>query len=276
MIKFDQILKSKACLILLNFVAAAILVMIIVFCVSRWLHRYTQHGVEIVVPNITGMYIEEAEVILAAEGLKLEILDSIYHKDATLSTLIEQTPLAGSKVKEGRTIYAIKNSNHRRQVQMPELRNISQRQAEAKLRALGMQRGEVKYEPSAFKNIVMDLRIDTTSILAGAYVPEGSVIDLYVGRGPGAQKVKVPNVIGKTLTEARSLLIGKELSVGRVEYDERPTSENWGKQVVYAQTPEEGAILTGGSYVNLKLSVDREKSVVNNNTATDSDEEEFF
>jgi beta-lactam-binding protein with PASTA domain len=157
---------------------------------------------------------------------------------------------------------------------MPELRNISQRQAEAKLRALGMQVGQVKYEPSAFKNIVMDLRMDSTSILAGAYVPEGSVIDLYVGRGPGAQKVKVPNVIGKTLTEARSILIGQELSVGRVEYDERPTAETWGKQVVYSQTPEEGAVLTGGGYVSLKLSIDPEKSVVSSSTETEGDE--FF
>lgn len=274
MIKFDQILKSKAFMILLNFVAAGILVMIIVFAVSKWLHKYTQHGVEIVVPNITGLYTEEAEVILASKGLKLEILDSLYDKNATLSSIVEQTPLADSKVKYGRTIYAIKNSNHRRQIQMPELRNISQRQAEAKLRALGMQVGQVKYEPSAFPNIVMDLRMDSTSILAGAYVPEGSVIDLYVGRGPGAQKVKVPNVIGKTLTEARSILIGQELSVGRVEYDERPTAETWGKQVVYSQTPEEGAVLTGGGYVNLKLSIDPEKSVVSSSTETEGDE--FF
>jgi hypothetical protein len=69
-------------------------------------------------------------------------------------------------------------------------------------------------------------------------------------------------------------LIGQELSVGRVEYDERPTAETWGKQVVYSQTPEEGAVLTGGGYVNLKLSIDPEKSVVSSSTETEGDE--FF
>jgi beta-lactam-binding protein with PASTA domain len=117
------------------------------------------------------------------------------------------------------------------------------------------------------------MRSENIPILAGAQIPEGTIIDLIVGKGLGTQQVTVPSLLGKTLTEARSWLIGNSLTVGKLEYDEAPTEETLGQHIVYSQTPSAGEVVRGGSSINLKLTTDLEK-IVNFNTA--EDEEEFF
>ena len=266
-------LASNTGFVVLNCVLAAAVVVGLVIGTIHWLRHYTQFGVEIIVPNITGLYPQEAEMTLAAAGLHLAVIDSTFSQKTPLGTFLEQNPRAGSKVKDGRVIYAIQNASIRRPVIMPELRDISLRQAEAKLKAIGMTVGTITYEPSAYKNLVIDMRSENIPILAGAQIPEGTIIDLIVGKGLGTQQVTVPSILGKTLTEARSWLIGNSLTVGKLEYDEQPTEETLGQHIVYAQTPAAGEVVRGGTSINLKLTTDLEKIVTFNTT---EDEEEFF
>ena len=265
--------KTKIGVVLLTLFLAAVIVAGLLFGTIRWLRHYTQHGIEITVPNIIGMFPEEAQVTLAAAGLQLVVIDSTFSQKTRLGTFIEQNPRANSKVKEGRVIYAIQNACMRRPVTMPELRDFSLRQAESRIKALGMVVGTINYEPSAYKNIIIDMRIDNVPILAGTPVPEGSVIDLYVGKGLGNQQVTVPSLIGKTLTEARSWLIGNSLTVGKIQYDEQPTEETLGLHIVYSQSPASGTVVVGGTSINLELTTDLEKAVT---TGTLEEEEEFF
>jgi beta-lactam-binding protein with PASTA domain len=203
----------------------------------------------------------------------LSIIDSTYSQKTPLGTLLEQNPKAGSKVKKGRTIYAIQNARFRRPIIMPELRDLSLRQAESTIKALGLAVGDIIYEPSTYRDIILDIRIDTMSVTAGTSLPEGSVVNLYVGKGPGIQQVSVPSIIGKTLAEARSWLMGHALSLGIVEYDVEPTEETREQYVVYSQTPQGGTEVVEGTTVHIKLSMDIEKSVTTDNIG---DEEEFF
>ena len=243
------------------------------FGTNAWLRNYTQYGVEIVVPDITGMFPDEAQATLEEVGLHLVVIDSAFSQKTRLGTFLEQTPRAGTKVKYGRDIYAIQNSCIRRPIIMPELRDISLRQAESKIKALGMEVGKITYEPSAYKNLILDMRIFDVPILAGTQVPEGSVIDLIVGKGPDKQDVTVPSIIGKTLTEARSWLIGNSLSFGKIEYDEEPNDETLGLHVVYEQTPREGPVVRGGTPIHIKLTTNLEKVVTTGNI---EEEDEIF
>lgn len=259
--------------IFLNCVAAmafvAVLLLVTIFC----LRHYTQHGEEIIVPDVTGLYLEEAQVIVAAEGLQLTVIDSTYSNKTPLGTLVEQNPQAGSKAKNGRTIYAIQNARFRRPVILPELRDISLRQAETTIKALGLSIANITYEPSAYKNIILDIRQDDTPLAAGTRMEEGDAVTLIVGKGQGTQKVTVPSVIGKSLTDARSWLLGNMLSTGVIEYDIEPTEETLEQYVVYSQTPESGTIVVEGTNIHLKLSTDIEKTITADN---EMDEEDFF
>ena len=155
---------------------------------------------------------------------------------------------------------------------MPELRDLSLRQAETTVSTLGLKIDKIIYEPSAYKNILLDVRYEEKSIEAGTRLEEGAAITLVVGKGQGTREVSIPNIIGKTLEDARSWLLAHSLSLGSVEYDIPPTEETQSQYIVYQQTPESGTIIVEGSNVHIKLSTDIEKTF----TTTEEDEEEDF
>lgn len=266
-------ISSKFGIILFNLLLAVVVAALVIAVVVFGLKNYTQHGVEILVPNVTELYVEEAKIILESEGLHIEVIDSTYSNKVPLGTIVEQNPKASSHVKHGRTIYVIKNANFRKPVILPELRDVSLRQAQASLSALGLVIDSIIYEPSAYRDLILDIRKDSVPLLAGTVLEVGTPIELIVGRGQGTNNVEIPNVLGKTLEEARSWLMAHALTVGIVTYDIPPTEENKTQYIVYSQDPEIGTIVVEGSSVNLKLSMDIEKTVTADN---EQDEEEFF
>ena len=109
--------------------------------------------------------------------------------------------------------------------------------------------------------------------MAGNRLEEGSRVVLIVGMGQGTQEVCTPAIIGKTLNEARAWLLAHKLAVGTIEYDIPSTEETEDMYVVYSQEPESGTMIVEGSSVNIKLSVDLEKTVTADNQ---QDEEDFW
>ena len=266
--------ETKAGFILKNVCLAAVIGIVILLILLGYLKRYTEHGVEVVVPTVTGLYLEEAHALLTHEGLTLEVVDSTYSKKVPLGTIVEQTPVAESHCKHGRPVYVIINSKTVRQVPMPDLHDISYRQAEATLRSLNIGVANYIYEPSEYRDLVLDVRRPGGgSIAPGTRVDEGSSVVLVVGRGKGNAKAIVPNLIGKSLSEARSLLLSRYLTVGFTEYDEQPTEETETLFIVYKQEPTSGTQIVEGSRVDLYLSTNIEKAM---SAQSHHDEEEFF
>ena len=265
---------SKLKTILLNSLIAIVVTIILIIVLILGLRHYTEHGQEVVVPHVANLYLEEAKIIAASEGLHIEVIDSTYSTKTPLGTIVEQNPMAGARAKHGRTIYVIQNARYRRPVVLPELRDLSLRQAETTIRVLGLQIAEIIYEPSIYKNIVLDIRQDDTPIVGGTRLEEGSSITLVVGKGKGTKQVAIPTITGKSLEEARSWLLTNSLSLGSVEYDIEPTDETKDQYIVYQQIPESGTVVVEGTTVNIKLSLDIEKAI--HQTSQDTSEEDFF
>lgn len=265
---------SKLKTILLNSLIAIVVTIILIIALIFGLRHYTEHGQEVVVPHVANLYLEEAKIIAASEGLHIEVIDSTYSTKTPLGTIVEQNPMAGARAKHGRTIYVIQNARYRRPIVLPELRDLSLRQAETTIRVLGLQIEEIIYEPSIYKNIVLDIRQDDTPIVGGTRLEEGSSITLVVGKGKGTKQVAIPTITGKSLEEARSWLLTNSLSLGSVEYDIEPTDETKDQYIVYQQIPESGTVVVEGTTVNIKLSLDIEKAI--HQTSQDTSEEDFF
>ena len=265
---------SRLKFILTNMIVAVGVIGIILITLIMCLRNYTQHGHEVVVPDLTKMHIEEAKIIAAAEGLNIEVIDSTYSQKTPLGTIVEQTPQKGANVKQGRTIYVIQNARFRRPVILPELRDLSLRQVEATIKALGLTIGEILYEPSTFKNILLDIRVLGTSVPAGTRLEEGTPITLVVGKGQGIEQVAVPHIVGKSFEEARSWLLASSLTLGSVVYDITPTDETLNQYIIYQQNPLSGTVVVEGTSVNIKLSTDIEKAITTNED--ENSEEEFF
>ena len=264
--------SSKWAFILYNLVAAGIVLLCIVLGVMLFLNKYTRHGVEIVVPEVTGLYLEEAKAIIEAEGLNFFVTDTTYSNKTPLGTLVEQDPRAGSKVKPGRVVYVIHNAYARRPIALPNLQDLSLRQAERTLQSLEIKVANVTYVPSTFKDIVIEVRKGEQKLMVGTHLEEGDSITLVVGNGESENKVSTPNIIGCSLAEATAKLRNNSLGLGFIEYDVEPTEENEANYVVYSQSPKSGTIIDAGTPVGVKLSTNRGKAV----TANKEDEEEFF
>ena len=262
--------------LLLNLLLALTIIVLILLGLWFWLRSYTHHGEEINVPNLVGLYMPEAEPIAQTAGMVLIVTDSTFTNDVPLGAIAEQTPPADSHAKQDRPLYVVVNASCKRQVVLPDVHDLSYRQATATLRSMGIRVSEdYEWEPSEYKDLVLDVKYNGESLPAGARVDEGAEVTLVVGFGKGTEMTDVPNVVGRSLPEARALLLSQRLTVGTVEYDEpideMGCTESGELPVVYLQTPESGQRILEGSMVNIKLSQDIEKAVTTHNTESDDE-----
>ena len=86
--------QSNWYFVLINLAAAVVVGIVVVVIVTLCLRRATEHGVEVTEPNITGLYLEEANIIVESEGLRLQVIDSTYSNKTPLGTIVEQNPVA--------------------------------------------------------------------------------------------------------------------------------------------------------------------------------------
>lgn len=256
-------------MILLAIVVGALLVAGVLF----WLDKYTHHGDEVVVPDVVNTYVEEAAILAQSEGLHLQVVDTTYNRKFKLGSIVEQKPVAYSNTKRGGDLYVIINAKSVRQIPLPDLRDISFRQAEATLRTVGLALGEVTYQASEYKNLVLDVQKDGESVEPGRRFPEGTAIDLVVGLGAGTEEVVVPNLLNKTPDQARALLVARKLSLGGVHYDVEPTDDSHDHYVIYAQEPKQEAYIREGSHVDIYVTTDAARAQA---AAEESVRDEFF
>lgn len=268
-------LNTKFGFVLMNLGIAVVVGIILIFVVFGWLKHYTQHGVEVEVPNIVGLQKMEAEQCLADSGLKIVIIDSTFSNNVPLGTIVEQNPPVGSHAKKDRSVYVIINSSFHRQVEIPDLHDISYRQAQTTLQAIGLRIGRVLYEPSEYRDIVLELRHEGEPLNAGDRLDEGSEVTMVVGKGKGTEKVKVPSLQGKTLAEVRALLIEHyHLTVGLVRYDETPAPDKIEEYIIYQQSPTPGTSVVEGTGIDVNLTLDVEKAITQ--TVEEPEEDDFF
>ena len=97
------------------------------------LRFFTRHGEDIRVADIRGMRLEDLKVYEEEFGFKFVIRDSIYDPEREPGQIIAQTPQPGAKVKKHRTFYLVVAAWMPSSVQMPDLQDLSLRQAEALL-----------------------------------------------------------------------------------------------------------------------------------------------
>lgn len=262
--------KSDAIFLGINILLAIVVVVIILVSLIAYLKSYTQHGVEVEVSNVRGLAKEDAEAVLDQQGLRLVVIDSTYSEKVPFGTIVEQDPMPDSHAKLGRAVYVTVNASGKRQIPMPNLQDMSYRQAETTLRGLGLIVDTIyDYEPSAFRDLVLDVKRNGESVLPGDKLPVGTQVRLVVGFGRGTEEVEVPSVIGMSPVDARRVLLSHRLTVGAVTCDEA-VEEDGTPLLVYQQIPAAGEKLIEGETVALKLTMDPEKAA----TGTLSNEQE--
>ena len=167
-----------------NLFFALVIVILFLVVFVKFLDFSTNHGEEIKVPDLSKMKLEIAEEKLDEEGLEVFLLDTVEFKpEFPPYTIVEQDPIAGSKVKNGRKIYVKLNAGGYAMITFPDLKNKTFRQATNALRALGLVEGELKYVPDLAKDIVLEVSYNGRPVKAGDKLMKNSKIDFVLGDG---------------------------------------------------------------------------------------------
>lgn len=166
-----------------NLIAMAVVVVGLVFGVLKGLNIYTRHGEAVVVPDVKGMTIGEAEKMFRNHGLSCVVSDSSYVKTLPAGCILEYSPVTGKKVKEGRTIYLTINTLNIPLQTVPDVAdNSSLRQAEARILASGFKLAEIQHVTGE-KDWVYGVKYKGRQLTAGEKIPTGAVLTLMVGNG---------------------------------------------------------------------------------------------
>lgn len=191
----------------------------------RALDMYTRHGEVYVVPDFRGL--PQSRVMQQFSGQFNFILsDSIYQKGAPNGSIIQQDPMPGSKVKRGRNIYYVIVAQMPEKVAMPNLRNLSLRQAMVLLETAGLRLNELIYTEHFAFNAVIEQNYIGEVIEPGTEIFKGAEIDLLLGNGGHAQKTQMPMLIGERAANLVNQLHQANLNVGNQYYIDANDSIN--------------------------------------------------
>jgi serine/threonine-protein kinase len=201
--------------------------------------RLPVHAVD--VPSLSGLTPEQARGILEPRGLLLILDEERPDERASPGTLVDQRPLAGSRLRKGEDVHAAVA----KAVRVPKVVGLT---VDAARDALD----QVKLKPGAVTEVASATApkgqiLAQTPAAGGEGRPEGTV-DLQVSAGPSAQAV--PSVIGKSRSGAKELLEKAGFVVGTMHVG---SNDDYDAGVVIRQQPPANTQAPPGSKVDLTI-----------------------
>lgn len=183
---------------------------------SMWLRNYTRHGELMRVPDLQGLSVEEAAEMLANRRLYPVVIDSIHTEDVPKGSIVDQDPDAGSEVKPERKVYVVLNAMQPKMIDMPDLVDLSKRQAMSVLEIIGLKVKELEYRPDPCTDCVIEVRYKGQPIEADERIRSGEAITLVLGSGDKGERVLIPDLRGLTFAETGTVLNMASLNQGVV------------------------------------------------------------
>lgn len=179
---FFNFLKSKTFLIQLGL--AVLLTVVLVFVTLGWLKSTTNHGEFVEVPDFAKLSVMEMRKSVEDAGLRYEVLDSAnFNPDYPRFSIIEQDPLAGTKVKTNRKIYFTVNPSGYKKVTVPNIKQVTKRNATSMLKAVGLDVQRVTYIDELGKDMVYEIKYKGKYVKPGDKLPKTSKVELICGNG---------------------------------------------------------------------------------------------
>lgn len=205
-----------------------------------------QQTEDIVMIDLKGMTIEEAEAELEELGLKVEQKAEEASDEYEEGQIIDQDVEEGEKVEEGTTIYVtVSTGPEAKEITVPDVVGDSSDSAMSTLEGKGfVVKREFKYDSSVAEGKVID-----QSPSSGSTAKEGDTVTIYVSQG--TESAKVPNVEGKSQADAQTALGDAGLNIGNIseEYSDSVDAGN-----VISQSVSSGKYVDKGTKVDLVIS----------------------
>ncbi len=229
--------------------------------------------VEVEVPYLLGMTLEEAETELEELGLKLLLIGEVNSLDFDEGLIVSQDPLDGMVVKEGKTI-KVNISKGVEKNTIPSLIGRTLNDATFLLENYGYVKGNISEEYHEMPEGVIIRQFPEP----GTQADPGTVVNMVISLGEENAEVIVPSLLGNSFEEAKEILakVGLLLSP-QVNY---AASNEYAEKTICAQDVAPGLMAEKGSTIKVTLSTGPDQSGGNEtitfNISYDSAENEVF
>ena len=165
----------------LNLMAMVVVLVAVVYGTLAELDVYTHHGESFEVPDVKNKQLAQARLLLQDKHMQGTVIDSTYVKGLPNGVVLDQTPVGGARVKEGRKVYLVVSTDKVPLVKLPDLiDNSSVRQAAAKLKSMGFRLTEPEYVPGE-QDWVYGIKYLGKELRVGDAVPREALVTLCVG-----------------------------------------------------------------------------------------------
>ena len=240
------------------FLCLSILITICVFIADLFMMPiYVRHGEGSYMVNVKDKPIDYAVDILASEGHKGLVSDTLFSSSFKPGTVIDQYPSPNMRVKEGRTV-RLTIAHSERMVLVPDLIGRSERSAEIDIRQAGLAIDTVYKEYNSdvpFGNVTWQYP------KGGDLLSKGMGIHLTISLGVPPNFFQAPNVFGLSKKKAINELEKAGFSLGKIYYRQ---NEDLIPYTVLDQSVKPGTVLEKTTVIDLTISVLDMQDIFNN------------
>ncbi len=206
--------------------------------------RVAIRGRIVVMPNLVGQPVTDAQRVLAAKGLQLRVADRVF-SSLPANAVARQTPPPGEQVKVSQDAHVVLSLGPQT-VKVPPLEGFSMRAGRIALLQSGLQLGEVStvYLPGAAPDTVLKQNPPPGSSAARP------AIDVLVSEGDRPVYYVMPSLVGLDQADAERILAAAGFKVGTVTHIAQAGAP---KGTVIGQTPPRGARVAPDTAIDLGI-----------------------
>lgn len=233
-------------------IATAVGIFAILFVFLAWFNSCgSSSAKDVDVPNFINMKLSDVQN--NPEYKFVWKVESVYDSSKPEGVIIDQDPLPGSKkIKEGATI-SLKVNSSGVLVTVPTVKGMTEEIAKNKISNLGL-----KYEILTVNDSeVVEGLVCKVDPREGTKVTADTTVRLFISKGPAEEKIIVPNIIGKTVSAAKSEIVAAGLKVvDAVVYED---SDEFSKDIVLSTQPLPGNEVSKEAQVKITASSGKKK-----------------
>lgn len=175
---------------------------------------YVKHTSTVEVPNVVGMNFLEAKAKMEEAGLEVKQGDVKYDESKPIGLILDQNPPSGQEVKKDRRIY-VTVCGGEQLIEVPKLHGKTLRDAKFTLEQRNLEIGEVVKK---FSHELQEDYVLNQVIQPGMKVKKSTKVDLIVSNGPEMGSLRIPDLIGKKLEDAKKVISDNKLKIGKINY----------------------------------------------------------
>jgi len=203
---------------------------------------------DIEMPNLVGMTEEDARELLESKNIIIKEVRYSEDENVAAGLVISQSPESKIKVKENTEVVELVVSKNEKGKTFIVANYVGKdiKEVENELNN-GSFRFSIIQEVS---DTVPEGIVISQSPYSNLEVEEGTLIEIRVSLGPEVGEVSMPNLVGKTLVEAKRILADNNLALGEEKYTQ---DSKKGDEIVLKQSIAKGTKVKEGKKIDLTI-----------------------